>query len=70
MADGSAFFLSSAAWAAVAHTGAPATDDLPWPAYDVDRRATCILDRTPRVVDDPAPALRALWDELRPAGAS
>ncbi len=61
---------TSAAWAAVAHAGAPATDDLPWPAYDVDRRATCILDRTPRVVDDPEPALRALWDELRPAGAS
>jgi para-nitrobenzyl esterase len=61
---------TSAAWAAVAHAGAPVTDDLPWPAYDVDRRATCILDRTPRVVDDPEPALRTLWDELRPAGAS
>ena len=51
----------------MAHTGAPATDDLPWPAYDRDRRATCILDRTPRVDDDPDPELRAMWDELRPA---
>jgi para-nitrobenzyl esterase len=61
---------TSAAWAAMAHTGAPATDDLPWPAYDLERRATCVLDRTPRVEDDPEPELRALWEELRPAGAS
>ena len=50
----------------MAHAGAPATDDLPWPAYDARPAATCVLDRTPRVVDDPEPELRALWDELRP----
>jgi para-nitrobenzyl esterase len=61
---------TSAAWAATAHAGAPATDELPWPAYDLDRRATCILDRTPRVEHDPEPELRAVWDELRPAGSS
>ncbi len=60
----------SAAWAAMAHAGAPATDQLPWPAYDLDRRATCVLDRTPRVDDDPEGELRMMWDELRPAASS
>jgi len=61
---------TSAAWAAMAHAGTPATDALPWPAYDLERRATCVLDRTPRVDDDPEPELRALWDEVRPAEPS
>jgi para-nitrobenzyl esterase len=60
---------TSAAWAAMAHTGAPVTDDLRWPAYDLDRRATCVLDRTTHVDDDPEPELRVLWEELRPAGS-
>ena len=61
---------TSAAWAATARHGAPVTDDLDWPAYDTARRAVCVLDRTPRVEDDPDADLRALWDELRPAGVS
>ena len=58
------------AWSAVAHGGAPAHDDLDWPAYDIDRRPVCVLDRTPRVEDDPWAERRRLWQELRPAGAS
>jgi para-nitrobenzyl esterase len=41
-------------WAAFAHTGNPSTSDLPaWPAYDGTRRATMILDRRSKVVNDP-----------------
>ena len=61
---------AAGAWAAMAHAGAPATDELPWPAYDLDRRATCVLDRTPRVDDDPGAELRAMWAELRPMAPS
>ncbi|HEX6417756.1 MAG TPA: carboxylesterase/lipase family protein [Acidimicrobiales bacterium] len=58
-----------AAWAAAARRGAPAHDDLAWPAYDRDERLTCLLDREPQVAADPEAALRALWAELRPAAA-
>ncbi|HEY8527242.1 MAG TPA: carboxylesterase/lipase family protein [Acidimicrobiales bacterium] len=56
----------SRAWQATARTGSPEHDDLPWPAYDRDRRATCVLDRSPGVVDDPDGELRAMWDEIVP----
>ena len=59
----------SAAWAAIAHGGAPATPELEWPAYDRARRATCLLDRSPGVEEDPEGELRAMWDELRPVSA-
>jgi para-nitrobenzyl esterase len=52
------------AWAAMAHTGAPAHDDLDWPSYDLARRATCILDRTPHVLDDPEGEIRSFWQAL------
>ncbi|HEX8804812.1 MAG TPA: carboxylesterase/lipase family protein [Acidimicrobiales bacterium] len=52
------------AWLAAARTGNPEHEGLPWPAYDLDRRATAVLDRTTAVVDDPDADLRALWDEL------
>jgi para-nitrobenzyl esterase len=55
------------AWTSAAVRGSPEHDDLAWPAYDVDRRATCELDRTPLVSDDPDARLRALWSELVPA---
>ena len=58
------------AWTAFAHGGDPAHDDLAWPAYDVERRRTCVLDRTPRVDDDPRAERRLLWQELRPATSS
>jgi para-nitrobenzyl esterase len=58
----------SRAWLAMAHTGRPELDDLAWPAYDTDRRATCILDRTPTVLDDPDGGIREFWTGLLPAG--
>jgi para-nitrobenzyl esterase len=58
------------AWAGMARTGAPGHDDLDWPAYDLDRRLTCLLDRRPQVAADPDAAVRALWDELAPAAGA
>jgi para-nitrobenzyl esterase len=44
----------SAAWVAFAHTGSPATPDLPnWPAYSSDDRATMVFDNECKVVGDP-----------------
>jgi para-nitrobenzyl esterase len=58
---------TSRAWSSAARTGSPEHDELPWPAYDAERRATCLLDRDVAVVDDPAGEVRQLWDELTPA---
>lgn len=55
---------TAGAWAAVARTGRPALPGLDWPAYDLERRRTCLLDRTPTVVADPDGAVRALWAEI------
>ncbi|MGH9209170.1 MAG: carboxylesterase/lipase family protein [Acidimicrobiales bacterium] len=55
---------TSRAWLAMAHTGRPEHDDLAWPDYDTHRRATCLLDRTPAVVDDPDAAIREFWTAL------
>jgi para-nitrobenzyl esterase len=44
----------SGAWLAFARTGDPNTPALPrWPAFDVERRATMVLDDESRAVDDP-----------------
>jgi para-nitrobenzyl esterase len=57
--------LMSDAWIAFARTGNPATKALPtWPRYDVQRRATMIFDTTPRVVNDPDPVERRLFENL------
>jgi para-nitrobenzyl esterase len=48
-------------WATFAATGEPAADDLVWPLWDPERRATMELGRTCRAVEDPAGATRALW---------
>ena len=51
-----------AAWAAFIRGGAPNADGLPgWPIYEAPHRATMLLDRESRVVDDPAGDRRALW---------
>jgi para-nitrobenzyl esterase len=51
-----------AAWAAVARTGAPATDALPaWPRFDVARRSTMVLDAAPHVELDPRGPVREAW---------
>jgi para-nitrobenzyl esterase len=58
----------SAAWAAFARTGNPSHPGIPaWPAYDVERRATMVLDAECRVAFDPFPEERLLWGSL--AGA-
>jgi para-nitrobenzyl esterase len=61
---------ASRAWAAAARTGSPEHDDLPWPGYDTERRATCLLDREPTVADDPEGHIRELWDEVAPVPSS
>ncbi|HEX5365322.1 MAG TPA: carboxylesterase/lipase family protein [Acidimicrobiales bacterium] len=58
--------LTSRAWAAFARTGSPSPAGPTWPAYDLLRRSTCVLDRTPGVEDDPRADRRLLWEELRP----
>jgi para-nitrobenzyl esterase len=72
---------TAGAWARVAHTaspagtsspegdGSPAGDGLDWPAYDLDQRPTCLLDREVSVVADPEGEIREMWDELRSAPA-
>ncbi len=52
------------AWGGIAHDGSPAHDDLDWPAYDLDRRPTCLLDRDVSVVADPEAEIRETWAEL------
>jgi para-nitrobenzyl esterase len=47
------------AWVAFARTGSPSTPDLPWPAYDADRRPTMVLGRVPRVEEAPRDEERA-----------
>jgi para-nitrobenzyl esterase len=54
-----------AAWAAFIRGDAPAADGLPaWPIYGEPRRATMLIDREPRVADDPDAAVRDLWRSL------
>jgi para-nitrobenzyl esterase len=50
------------AWLAMAQTGRPQHDDLDWPSYDLERRATCILHRKPAVIDDPEGEIRSFWN--------
>jgi para-nitrobenzyl esterase len=52
----------STAWTTMAHSGRPAHPDLDWPLYDRERRATCVLDRTTTVLDDPDGDIRAFWN--------
>jgi para-nitrobenzyl esterase len=57
-----------AAWGAFVRGDEPSAEGLPaWPRYDAERRATMILDRAPRIEDDPAGALRRLWVPLTAA---
>ena len=52
------------AWAGVAHHDSPAHDDLDWPAYELGRRQTCLLDRRVSVASDPETEIREMWAEL------
>ena len=51
-----------AAWAAFIRGEAPAAAGMPaWPPYEAPRRATLLIDREPRVAEDPDAAVRELW---------
>jgi para-nitrobenzyl esterase len=52
------------AWLAFARSGDPSTDALHWPAFDVERRSTMILDRECRVEELPQEAERRCWDGI------
>jgi para-nitrobenzyl esterase len=52
------------AWVAFARTGDPSTDDLRWPAFNVERRPTMILDRDCRVEELPREQERRCWDGI------
>ncbi len=54
----------SDAWTAFARTGDPSTAQLPWPAYDLDRRTTMLFDETSRAEADPFRTTRMFWDGL------
>ena len=57
--------LMSDAWIAFARTGNPNTPNLPpWPRFDPARRATMILNLTPRVEDDPRGEERKLFSTV------
>jgi para-nitrobenzyl esterase len=56
------------AWTTTARIGRPAHNELPWPAYDLDTRANCVLDRRCDVVADLEGEIRRMWAELRAAG--
>ena len=58
----------SAAWTAFARSGNPNHKGLPnWPAFEMTRRATMILDKDCKVVEDPHGEERKLVASLRPA---
>ncbi|MFT3927171.1 MAG: carboxylesterase family protein [Myxococcales bacterium] len=53
------------AWCAFARTGDPSCEALgPWPAFEIERRDTMVLDLECRVEAAPLEAERKLWDGL------
>jgi para-nitrobenzyl esterase len=57
--------MMRSAWAAFARSGDPSSPEIgDWPRFDVDRRATMILDAKPAVALDPLAVERDLWDGL------
>ena len=58
----------SAAWVAFAQNGNPNTPLLPdWPAFDLQQRATLIIDAQSRIENDPHAQLRLFWESMPPA---
>jgi para-nitrobenzyl esterase len=52
-------------WATFARTGHPGAKGQPtWPAYDLQHRATMMIDAQCKVENDPFGRERALWDSL------
>ncbi len=52
------------AWTAFARHGAPGTERHPWPAYDLERRTTMLLDEVSEARPDPFRATRMYWDSV------
>jgi para-nitrobenzyl esterase len=58
-------FVIQGAWINFARSGNPSSPGLPpWPQYDSVTRATMELGITSRVINDPLPAQRAVWDSV------
>ncbi len=54
-------------WSTFARTGKPAAKGQPeWPAYTTEKRATMEIDTQCRVIDDPHPLEREVWERLDP----
>ena len=54
-------------WSTFARTGKPAAKGQPeWPAYTAQSRATMEIDTDCRIVNDPYPLERKLWERLDP----
>ncbi len=54
-------------WSSFARTGHPAAKGQPnWPAYDTEKRATMEINAQCKVVDDPYPLERKVWESLEP----
>jgi len=52
-------------WAAFAHSGIPAHRTIPtWPAYDLNLRATMMLDAVWQIENDPRGETRQLWQTI------
>ena len=52
-------------WIAFARTGNPNHDGIPqWPAYNIDNRATMVMDKEFKVVNSPFDKERAVWDGI------
>jgi para-nitrobenzyl esterase len=53
-------------WTTFARTGRPGAKGQPeWPAYDMQERATMMIDAQCRVEDDPFGTERVMWDSLK-----
>jgi para-nitrobenzyl esterase len=54
-------------WSTFARTGKPAAKDQPeWPPYTAQNRATLEIDADCKIVNDPHPLERKLWERLDP----
>ena len=54
-------------WSGFARTGKPVAKGQPaWPPYTTEKRATMMIDGDCKVVDDPWPLERQVWDKVDP----
>jgi para-nitrobenzyl esterase len=55
----------SSFWTSFAHSGHPSAAGQPaWPRYDLQRRATMVIDTKCQVLNDPDASIRELWASL------